>query len=223
MMSFAHPESIPPLLSISPKRDARAYDNAKVTALANETLAEDDAMEHRYEALGDTYKADFIKYYDFLSLGFESTAKILAREISLDSAVSSYLDLGTGTGLTAKACIRQLPQPGAETKVVIIDALERMLTEAKKKLESMSNVATCIGDVTALPPAILQDIQNRWGFSTFSLVTAQRVLLNIKKDRRVEVLRHWKSYLSQGGKLVVDVPHPSRVLSAIVIGYMREP
>ena len=62
--------------------------------------------------------------------------------------------------------------------------------QAKKKLESMSNVALYIGDVTALPPAILQNIQNRWGFSTFSLLTAQRVLLNIKKNRRVKVLRH---------------------------------
>lgn len=57
----------------------------------------------------------------------------------------------------------------------------------------------------------------------FSLLTAHRVLLKIKKDLRAEVLRHWKSYLSQGGKLVVDVPHPGRVLSAIVIGYRREP
>lgn len=76
------------------------------------------------------------------------------------------------------------------------DALEHILTQAKKKLELISNVATYIGDVTALPPAILQDIQNRWGSSNFPLLTAQRVRLNTKKNRCVEVLRHWKSYLS---------------------------
>ena len=41
-----------------------------------------------------------------------------------------------------------------------------------KKLELMSNMIKHIGDVTALPSAIIQDIQNRWGFSTFSLLTA---------------------------------------------------
>ena len=223
MMAFADPQLVIPPLLTSNGRDAKAYDNVRVTALANETLAEDDAIEHRYEALGDIYNARLIQLYDVISLGFESTAEQLARAVSLESTVSSYLDLGTGTGLTAKACIQQLPGTGAETKVVIIDALELMLTEAKKKLESTPNVATYIGDITALPPAILQDIQNRWGFSTFSLVTAQRVLLNIKKDRRVEALRHWKSFLSQGGKLVVDISHPSRALSAIMITPMMAP
>ena len=229
MTSLTNSLFIPPPLSTSGKRDSNYYDNARVTILANNTLTQDDAIEHGYEELEHTYNTDHILYYDLISLGFESTAQILAREISSDFAISSYLDLGTGSGLTARACIRQLPQLGADSKIVIVDGLEGMLTQAKNKLELALNVAdiraperllTYIGDVTALPPAILQDTQNKWGFATFSLLTAQRVLINIKKDRRVEVLRHWKSYLSQGGKLVVDVPHPRRNVSAVMLGPM---
>ena len=47
-----------------------------------------------------------------------------------------------------------------------------MLTQARKKLELMSSVATYIGDIAATPSAIIQDIQDKWGLTTFSLVTA---------------------------------------------------
>lgn len=155
MIPLAHFESIPPPLSTPRKYISNSLDNARVTTLANDNLTQDDALKHRYEVLENMYSTEYIHYHNFIGLGFKSTAQILSREISLDFAVSSYLDFGTGTGLTARACIRQLPQLGAETKVVIIDALKHMLTQAKKKLESASNVALYIGDVTALPPVIL--------------------------------------------------------------------
>ena len=222
MRSFIDHRSPPPPLSTADRRDPKVYDNAAISKFANSSRAEDDATEHRYEELGNTYNTQSISYYDFIGLGFESTAEKLSRQIPSDFAVSAYLDLGTGTGLTAKACMGRLQQLKGQTKVVVIDALEGMLAQARKKLESMLNVASYIGDITGLPPAILQDIQNRWGISTFSLVTAQRVLLNVRKDRRAEVLQHWKSHLSEGGKLVVDIPHPGRAVGAIVIGYMAE-
>ena len=134
---------------------SNSLDNARVTTLANDNLTQDDALKHRYEVLENTYSTEYIHYNDFISLGFKSTAQILAREISLDFAIFFYLDLRTETGLTARAYMRQLPQLGGETKVVIIGALEHMLTQAKKKLVSASNVALYIGDVTALPPVIL--------------------------------------------------------------------
>ena len=36
----------------------------------------------------------------------------------------------------------------------------------------------------------------------------------------MKVLRHWKSYLSQGDKLIINVPYPGYIYSALVIGYM---
>ena len=43
--------------------------------------------------------------------------------------------LGTASSLTARACIRRLSQLGAESQIVIVDALEGLLIEAKNKLE----------------------------------------------------------------------------------------
>ena len=65
------------------RRDSKSSDNARVTALANDTHAQDDVVEYRYEALGNTYNTNQIYYYDLIILGHESTAQILAREISL--------------------------------------------------------------------------------------------------------------------------------------------
>ena len=87
------------------KYKSNSLDNARVTTLANDNLTQDDAIKHLYEVLENTYSIEYIHYYDFISLGFKSTAQILACEISLDFAISSYLDFGTGTGLTARACI----------------------------------------------------------------------------------------------------------------------
>ena len=181
-ISLTHSPSIPPPLSTPGKCDSSSYDNARFTTLANNTLSQDDAIEHGYEALEHTHITDHILYYDLFSLGFKSTAQILAPEISSDFAISSYLNLGTGSGLTARACVPQLPQLGADSKIVIIDGLEGMMIQAKNKLELALNVAdtraperllTYLGDVTVLPPTILQDTQNKWGFTTFSLLTAQ--------------------------------------------------
>ena len=128
MIPFAQSGSAPPTFSTPDRRDSKSFDNARVTALANDTHAEDDDIEHRYGALGKTYSTNDIYYYDLISLRHESTVKILAREISLGFAISSYLNLETETEATARACIQQLPQLRAETKVIIIDALKHMLT-----------------------------------------------------------------------------------------------
>ena len=87
------------------RRDFPFYDNPRITAFANRVLAQDDAIEYRFEALGNTYGILQIHVYAFLSLGFEDTAQIFAREISFDSVISFYLDLGTGTGFIVRVCI----------------------------------------------------------------------------------------------------------------------
>ena len=75
-------------------------------------------------------------------IDFLASKNILTGEISSDFAASSYLDLGTGTGLTASACIQRLRQSEAEAKVVLIDGLDTILKQARKKLISMSNIVT---------------------------------------------------------------------------------
>ena len=109
---------------------------------ANNTLAQDDVIEHRYGALRHVYTTNHTLYYDLTGLGFENTAQRLAREIPSNFVVSSYMDLGTGSNLTARAYIRPLSQLGAESEVIIVDVLEDLLTDAKKKLKLAWNVAS---------------------------------------------------------------------------------
>ena len=51
-----------------------------------------------------------------------------------------------------------------------------------------------------------------------SLLTAQRVILNCRVDERPAVLREWVEHLVPGGVMLVDCPHPTRALGAVLVG-----
>lgn len=53
--------------------------------------------------------------------------------------------------------------------------------------------------------------------TTFSLITAQLILHNVRPIPRAQQLRDRAAVLSPGGKLIVDVPHPMRRVRAIYI------
>ena len=56
------------------------------------------------------------------------------------------------------------------------------------------------------------------GGQPLSLITAQRVYLNVLSARQAEQLRQWAAILQPDGKLIVDIGHPRRDLSMISIG-----
>ena len=73
------PSLLRPILNIYHK--IMALDRATVIILTNKTQAEDDARDYRFEELGRVYSATQIRLYNLMSVGFEATAKYLAREI----------------------------------------------------------------------------------------------------------------------------------------------
>ena len=75
-----------------------------------------------------------------------------------------------------------------------------------------------VGDILGDLEAIRADIYKHRYISDVSLITAQRVFLNVRKDRRSQQLRQWAAFLSPGGKLIMDVPHPRRCIGAMFLG-----
>ena len=97
MMSFARSGIVPPPLSAPPGgRYSNDNDNTAVTALANKVPADDDAIEHRCEELGDMYSACQIQLYDFLN---RVCAKLDWAEDDAKSSVSCARRSPSGTGL----------------------------------------------------------------------------------------------------------------------------
>lgn len=50
------------------------------------------------------------------------------------------------------------------------------------------------------------------------MLTAQRVLLNCRIDKRVALLQHRAQMLTPGGSIIVDIPHPARDGGAVLVG-----
>lgn len=75
-------------------------------------LVTDDATEHTLGHIQDLNTQAHIDAYDVTTLGFKATANVLVLEIPLDSQITSFQVLGTGTGLTAVACGWSLLQSG---------------------------------------------------------------------------------------------------------------
>lgn len=73
------------------------------------------------------YTLSHTRLYNLTALGFRATAQRLAEEIPTDFPVTSYLDLGAGTGITTIAYAKRLIQLRQEFDVVLIDGLRDML------------------------------------------------------------------------------------------------
>ena len=108
----------------------------------------------------------------------------------------------------------------ASLSVFIVDGLEKMVEQAARKItEIMSassriqGVAYKIYDVFGDPTLILPRFNN---VKAVSLITAQRVLLNRRADQQAYQLQQWASLLEPGGRLVVDICHPSRDIGALL-------
>ena len=86
---------------------------------------------HSYNQLNTIYTRNHIMTYDFASMGFMATANLFAPEIPLTSPVTSYLNLGTGTGLIAIACTRILHHAGYSFRLPLVDGVPNLLDQNK--------------------------------------------------------------------------------------------
>ena len=69
-----------------------------------------------------------------IALGFEAMAQRLALEIPDSLSVFSYLDLGTGTGITAVACAKLLLNKGQSFSMLLADGLPNILDRVLEKV-----------------------------------------------------------------------------------------
>ena len=89
--------------------------------------------------LPNLYSDGHIRAYDVTALNFGTTARVLASEIPMDFSVSSYLDLGTRTGLTAVVCGEALLSSGHYFHLLLAGGLDEMLNRALTKLHNKLN------------------------------------------------------------------------------------
>ncbi len=181
------------------------------------------AMEHVVGELPSLYTQMHIVLYDMSNPGSASTADLLASQVPIGSPITSYLDLGTGTAGTALACSRVLHRAHHTFQLVLVDGLKDMLQFAVLKLQSelpqdaVSQIHAVAGDIRGDFASVRANIHMMRELTSVSLITAQRILLNVRAGLRSQQLRHWADFLSQGGKLIVDVPHPKRRIGYLTV------
>lgn len=177
----------PQPLTVCRQRDHPSSNHARVTSAANDSVIGKDAYEHTFHNLSQLYTSDHIRYYDLGGLGFQATAQRLAQEIPTDFPVASYLDLGAGTGLTTIACAKPLTQLEQEFDIVMVDGLRDLLDKALLNLHREVPQVALRSDISVINDDVLnfsQRMPNRISTTTFSLITAERVFLNVRKNQR---------------------------------------
>lgn len=103
------------------------------------------------------------------------------------TSVDQYVDLGTGTGKTAIACIRRLDTQRLYPKVVVVDFLEQVLDNALGKLSRTvdtmptPSITAVRRDVSTQQPDLREKLHRK---GQTHLLTSQRVFINARFDQR---------------------------------------
>lgn len=200
-------------------------------AIAIRTVANAN-IEHSLQSLPSHYPEPLARYYDLMMQGHRQSAQILARQIPAGFHPSSIMDLGTGTGLTAIEVCKAIT---ANRPIMHIAVLDGNLWMLQKAIENIQREMVLNRTITLLIKhheflCILRDVHDIDGIRTAmatrpppQLITAQRQLITIKKEKRVQTLQAWMAMTSDGGKLIVDVPHPNRCIGLEWMGKNGNP
>lgn len=172
---------------------------------ANEKKMLDNDKAHSYTALESKYFYDtYASGYEQEGPGHEAEIQIFLREAQLQKG-ESILDLGCGNGiLTLKA--KKLVGHG---NVAGVDNSEKMLEYARKR--SVKGMHFLCGDIEQLyGVAELKTVHLE---GVFDVIFARRILHSIHQQKHISLLQHWASFLTPGGRLVVDQVHECRHLA----------
>ena len=185
--------------------------------------ADDQAFEQRFGNLGMLYPPEMCRLFDIVSVGTDSLTAQFAGKLRADLDVHLYVDLGTGSGMAAAACIQRLTGMGQVFDVTLVDGLRELLDVAQWKILRLlgANTLTNGADLRTvhtdchnpqLPGRLLAGTNQR-----ADLITAERLFNTCLPSRRLAVLRDWASCLAPNGQLVVDVTHPRREVSLLTV------
>ena len=122
----------------------------------------------------------------------------------------NVLDFCCGTGLVT---ILARQAVGSKGRVVGVDVSKQMLEEARRKAaDAKLEISFITGDVTEIDRQALS-LKDDQGFDLITCASGLTLLGDPMK-----VLRHWATFLSPAGKLIVD--YPTR--TSMVIGNLLE-
>lgn len=117
------------------------------------------------------------------------------------------------------ACTGILLTAGNRFRLLLVNSVLGLLQQAIVKLEAdFPNPATWVGsaiftstrDIFGDLAGLRTTLLNKYQLSSISLITAQRVLLSLRKDLRGPQLRYWAALLSPERRLMLDIPHLRR-------------
>ena len=122
----------------------------------------------------------------------------------------NVLDLCCGTGLVTLPAKQAV---GKEGRVIGVDVSNQMLDQARRKAASAELEVTFINrDVTTVKR---QDLSLEEG-QDFDLITCASAFVLLEDP--VAALKHWATFLSPTGRLIIDVPNEN----SMVVGTMLE-
>lgn len=102
---------------------------------------------------------------------------------------AKVLDVGSGTGVLLPYLHAAV---GAGGEITAVDFSEKMLAKAKEKFVNLSNIKFCVGDVLEMPfPA-----------ESYDAVICLNFFPHLH-TRKEEFIRKMKSYLKNGGSLII--------------------
>lgn len=102
---------------------------------------------------------------------------------------AKVLDVGSGTGVLLPYLHAAV---GANGEITAVDFSEKMLAKAKEKFVNLSNIKFCVGDVLEMPfPA-----------ESYDAVICLNFFPHLH-TRKEEFIRKMKSYLKNGGSLII--------------------
>ena len=233
-------------------RDPPTETRSRALAAVKELEEKERNRSVTFENLPMDYSDVHLQRYDAISWHHPITARVLASQLPstvFSSASFSgppaspygiparllhsfrYVDLGCGVGYTADGVLASVDLTSGSLTVVLADGLPPMLALAQARLEkrcstfllNQPTVRLVHADIRGDLASVRQELQVAQDPAEADLVTAQRILLNVFYPQRANQLRQWKGLLASSGRLVLDVPHPHRLVGALEIRNQLRP
>ena len=121
----------------------------------------------------------------------------------------NVLDLACGTGLVTLPAKKAV---GDDGRVIGVDVSNQMLDQARRKASSGELAVTFINaDVTTLQRQDLSLEESQ----SFDLITCASAFVMLEDP--VEVLKHWATFLSPTGRLIIDVPTETSMVAGSML------